>query len=64
MKKAFLMVHILHKCWFTFCIQILVNFYHILVSFGQTKPGIFSGKLQFPGGNFLFPDFLPGNVQF
>ena len=26
-----------HKCWFTLRIQILVNFYHIFVSFGQNQ---------------------------
>ena len=46
------------------------NFGKFLPYFSQfwSKPGNFPGKLQFPGGNFLvshflFPGFLPGNVQ-
>ena len=46
------------------------NFGKVLPYFGHfwSKPGNFPGKLQFPGGNFLvshflFPRFLPGNVQ-
>ena len=46
------------------------NFGQFSQHFSQlwSKPGNFPGKVQFPGGNFLvshflFPGFLPGNVQ-
>ena len=46
------------------------NFGQFLQHFSPfwSQPGNFPGKVQFPGGNFLvshflFPGFLPGNVQ-
>ena len=51
-----------HKCLFTLRIQILVNFYHILVRFGQNQE-IFQENCNFLVSHFLFPGFLPGNVQ-
>ena len=59
MVKAF---YIVCKFWFALKIQILVNFDQILVNFGQYLE-IFQESNKILLHHFLFPGFLPGNVQ-